>query len=289
MAKPRVLLQLDGDAHASSFDAIVAADSDVDHLLPYANVQPDQVRGLVHGAIFTRGPQDLHRTAIFIGGTDVGRGERLLSEVRATFFGPMRVSVMLDANGANTTAAAAVHCAVNHLDLADSKVLILAGTGAVGQRVARLVAPQASEVRVASRRLDRAEKVCVELRERIPDAQLHPVETDSEASTTAALESVDLVVAAGAAGVRLLESKTLAKASDLKVAVDLNAVPPLGIEPIEVTDRGAERNGVICYGAIGVGGTKMKLHKAALRRLFEAADRIFDAEEILALARELDD
>ena len=35
-------------------------------------------------------------------------GERLLAAVRKAFFGPMRVSVMLDSNGSNTTAVAAV-------------------------------------------------------------------------------------------------------------------------------------------------------------------------------------
>lgn len=120
MSRPKILIQLDPDPHSSVFDAVVAIDSGVDRLLPYAHVQPDQVRDLVHGAIFTRGPKDLHRTAIFIGGTDVAAGEQLLQRVKESFFGSLRVSVLLDASGANTTAAAAVLAAARHVPLADA-------------------------------------------------------------------------------------------------------------------------------------------------------------------------
>ena len=44
---------------------------------------------------------------------------------------------------------------------------------------------------------------------------------------------------------------------------------------------------IACYGAIGVGGAKMKLHKRALQKLFEQNDAILDTAEIYALAREL--
>ena len=70
----------------------------------------------------------------------------------------------------------------------------------------------------------------------------------------------------------------------LRVAIDLNAVPPLGIEGIEAMDKADQRDGMITYGAIGVGGTKMKIHKAAIARLFESNDQVLDAEEVYALA-----
>src|SRR5262249_17241282 len=69
------------------------------------------------------------------------------------------------------------------------------------------------------------------------------------------------------------------------VAIDLNAVPPLGIEGVEASDKAAERDRLVCYGAIGVGGTKMKVHKAAVARLFESNDQGLDAEEGYALAQ----
>jgi len=132
MSKPKILIQLDSDPHASVFDAVVAIDSGVDRLLPYSSVNPSNVRELVHGAMFTRGPQDLQNTAIFIGGSSVKAGEELLGHVKSAFFGPMRVSVLLDANGANTTAAAAVLAAAKHVDLRGATATVLGGTGPVG-------------------------------------------------------------------------------------------------------------------------------------------------------------
>src|SRR5688572_12222139 len=151
MTKPKILIQLDSDAHASVFDAVVAIDSGVEKLLQYADVEPMQVRDLVHGAMFTRGPADLAHTAIFIGGSNVSVGEKLLEQVKKCFFGPMRVSVMLDANGANTTAAAAVLAAEKHVALQGAEATVLAATGPVGQRVVRLLARERARVRVASR------------------------------------------------------------------------------------------------------------------------------------------
>lgn len=288
MPKPKILVQLDGDDHASVFDAVVAADSDIDHLFQYHSVRVEQVRDLVHGAMFTRGPQDLHHTAVFIGGGDVTHGERLLRAVTDCFFGPMRVSVMLDANGANTTAAAAVLAAARHVDLSQSEALVLAGTGPVGQRAVRLLARAGCKVRVASRNVDRAAATCEQVRSSVAEAVLTPLATSNAAETAAAVDGADIVIAAGAAGIELLSAETRAACSSLQIAVDLNAVPPLGIGGVEVMDKAVERDGVICYGAIGVGGTKMKIHKAAIKALFTSNDRVLDAEAIYEIGRELE-
>lgn len=285
MDKPKILIQFDPDRHASVFDAVVAIDSGVDHLLQYAAVEAPEVRALVHGAMFTRGPKDLKSTAIFIGGSNVAQGESLLAEVTGSFFGPMRVSVMFDANGANTTAAAALLAAAKHVELAGAEVLVLASTGPVGQRLVRLLAREGAKVRAASRDLQRAAEVCRNLSGLVENAQLTPVAVGSDELTREALRGVRAVISAGAAGVQLLSADQLSSATELKVAIDLNAVPPLGIEGIEVTDAGKDRNGVALYGAIGVGGTKMKIHKAAIRQLFEANDQLLDAEQILAVGR----
>src|SRR5687768_3561080 len=104
----KLLLQLDSSPHPSVFDRVVAYDGGADEVMSYGSVTADAVRDLVHGCIFTRGPKDLHHTAIFIGGTDMTEGERLLKAARKAFFGPFSCSVMLDSNGSNTTAVAAV-------------------------------------------------------------------------------------------------------------------------------------------------------------------------------------
>jgi hypothetical protein len=248
----------------------------------------EQVRDLIHGAIFTRGPKDLKHTAVFVGGSDVALGERLMQEALKHMlpkFG-LRVSILLDANGANTTAAAAVRAAARHLELRGTAALVLAATGPVGQRVVRLLAREGTEVRVASRQRPRSAAVCEAVRARVPHARLEPVSTASPAELAAALAGRTLVIAAGAAGVVLLPRAARAACPTLRVAIDLNAVPPLGVEGVEVTDKGVERDGVIGYGAIGVGDTKMKVHKAAIAKLFEANDRVLDAEEVYELAKQ---
>ena len=283
--KKKILIQLDTDAQASVFDRVVAVDAGTDFLFTHAGVTPAQVQGLVHGAIFTRGPKDLMSTAVFVGGSDVAAGEALLAEVRKSLipqFG-LSVSVMLDSNGSNTTAAAAVRAASKHLDLSKARALVLGGTGPVGQRVARLLARQGAHVRIGSRGLDRAQAVCAAIKARHPEADLEAIATGSSTDGPKALEGRDLVIAAGAAGAVLLPARLRSQAKSLRVAIDLNAVPPVGIEGVDLGDKGALKDGVICYGALGVGGTKMKIHKLAIAKLFEANNHVLDAEEIYDL------
>lgn len=287
MSKPKILVQLDSDPQPSVFDGVVAVDAGVAQLFRQGGVEPSHVRELAFGAMFTRGVDDLRSTAIFIGGSNVSAGEALLAEVRRTFFGPMRVSVMLDSNGANTTAAAAVLSAAKHCPLKDAVALVLAATGPVGSRAAWLLALAGARVRVASRQLARAEAVCRQLAERVPGAQVTAVETSSCEQTAAALGEVQIVIAAGAPGVEIVSEAARAAARSLQVAIDLSAVPPLGLAGVEVTDKAVERAGVACYGAIGVGGTKMKIHKAAVRQLFEANDQVLDAVEIYRIGQQL--
>ena len=215
-------------------------------------------------------------------------GEQLLRKVTECFFGPMRVSVLLDANGANTTAAAAVLAAGRHLPLARANALVLAATGPVGQRAVQLLAREGAAVRVASRRRDRAEAACQAVAQAVPGARLTAWETVDAASTAAALDGMQIVIAAGAAGIELVSAEVRRAAASLRVAIDLNAVPPVGIAGIKPTDKAAERDGVVGYGAIGVGGTKMKIHKAAIARLFERNDQVLDAEQVYAIGRDLE-
>jgi hypothetical protein len=289
MAKRKILIQLDSDAQPSAFDRIVAIDAGAEEVFSYGGVKPEQLRDLVHGAIFTRGPKDLKRTALFIGGSDVAAGERLLAEACRHMLGQfgLRVSVLLDANGANTTAAAAVRAAARHVELAGTRALVLGGTGPVGQRVARLLARQGAEVRLGSRQLARAAAVCQAIQAKVSEARVEPAATGLLAELQAALSACVLVIAAGAAGSRLFPRSARPACPGLRVAIDLNAVPPPGIEGIEVTDKATERDGILCYGAIGVGDTKMKIHKAAIARIFESNDQVMDAEEVYGLAATL--
>ncbi len=288
MSRPRILIQIDPDSHASSFDAVVALDSGVDQLLSYASVKPADVPTLVQGAIFTRGMRDLAGTALFIGGSNVTAGEALLAKTLESFLGPLRVSVMLDSNGANTTASAAVLAAARHLDLAGTTAAVMAATGPVGQRVVRLLARSGASVRVASRSRARAEEVCRAVAGRVASASLTPCATADSGATAQILDGADLVVAAGATGVELVSDEVRKAARSLKVAIDLNAVPPAGIGGVAPGDTAAQHDGALCYGPIGVGGIKMKIHAACIGRLFQANSQVLDAEEIFAIGRDLE-
>jgi methylenetetrahydrofolate/methylenetetrahydromethanopterin dehydrogenase (NADP+) len=290
MNLPHILIQLDPDKHSSSFDAVVAVDSGVHHLLPYAGVSPSDVRDLVYGAIFTRGAKELKSTAIFIGGRDVTAGEALLSEVKRTFFGPLRVSVMLDANGANTTASAAVMALIRHV-APGQQLAVLAGTGSVGRRVARLAAGLGYHVRIASRTLDRAQQAAqqlIEFGQGQPDftpPTPHAIQGANDLQRV--LDGVDAIIAAGAPGAELIAMEQRPWAATAKVLIDLNAVPPVGIAGIDVLAHQVEHEGQFHYGAIGVGGIKMRLHRACLQRLFTDNRLVLDAEQILQVGRQL--
>jgi methylenetetrahydrofolate/methylenetetrahydromethanopterin dehydrogenase (NADP+) len=284
--KPKILIQLDTDSQASVFDAVVAVDAGVEHLFRHGGVTPEIVRDLVYGALFTRGPADLSATAIFIGGSNVAAGEALLEAVKKTFFGPFKVSVLFDANGANTTAAAAVLAALqsNGGSVEGLTAAVLAATGPVGQRAARLLCRSGANVIVGSRSIDRAAALAETLG-RTTGCNVTPFAASDDLAK--ALADCAVIVSAGAAGATLLPASVWRKLPKLKALIDLNAVPPLGIEGVEATDKNAERDHVRAWGALGIGGTKMKIHKKAIQELFTSNDRILDAEQVLELGRSL--
>jgi len=286
--KSTVLLQLDPDPQPSVFDSIVAIDAGVEHLLRHGGVQAGAVRDLVYGALFTRGTADLSRTAIFVGGSDVAAGEAVFKAVTDTFFASFRVSVLFDANGANTTAAAAVLAALEGCggSLEGVPAAVLAATGPVGQRVARLMVRLGAEVAAGSRRLERAQATASAI-EAATGRKLTAFAASEPEVLVQALARATVVVSAGTVGVVVLPQSVRQRLPNLKVAIDLNAVPPLGIEEIAATDRGTEREGVRVWGALGVGATKMKIHKKAIQELFTTNDKVLDAEQVLELGREM--
>lgn len=281
----RLLLQLDGDRLPSVFDRVVALDAGADEVLSYGEVTGDDVRALVYGAIFTRGPKELHNTALFLGGSDVALAERMLAAVRETFFGPFRVSVMLDPNGSNTTAAAAVLKMVRAFggDVAGRQVVVFAGTGAVGSRATGLFARLGARVRITSRSWEAGEAAARPIEQRY-GGTVETMETADPAAARDALRGAELLLAAGPEGVMLVPRDAWTQTAGLRVAADVNAVPPLGVEGVEPTDDGKQSGDVQLFGALAIGNLKMKTHKACIARLFEANDGVLDAEAIYDLA-----
>jgi hypothetical protein len=280
----KLLLQLDSSPHPSVFDRVVGFDGGADEVMSYGGVTADAVRDLVHGCIFTRGPKDLQNTAIFIGGTDMRLGEQLLLAVTKSFFGPMRVSVMLDANGSNTTAVAAVAKLTQAAggNMNGQRAVVLAGTGPVGMRAAGLLARAGADVTLTSRKP--ADPAVIDAITKRFGGRVRAIAMSDSSGAAAALDGANVVLNTGPAGVCLVPRDAWAGRAGLRAAADLNAVPPLGIDGIDVMDDGAERDGVKTFGALGVGKLKMKMHKACIARLFERNDLVLDAETIAALS-----
>jgi hypothetical protein len=286
----KVLLQLDTDEHPSPFDAIVAHDADVDVLLSHSGVKPEAARGLVQDAFFPRGPEDLKNTAVWVGGKDVAAGEQIFAEVQKAFFGPFRVSVMLDSNGCNTTAATTIARIAKARSLAGNQAVVL-GLGAVGLRSATLLQQEGCEVTVVSlppdlfgddrpyhrpRGLSVAEQVGLNIREPSDRPELE-----------ATLDGAQIVLAAGPAGVEVLRRDAWSAVDSVELLADYNAAEPLGIEGTKATDDLVEYDGKIVLGALAIGGPKMKVHKACVRRLFESNDQVLDTDDVYAVAKEL--
>ena len=280
----KLLIQLDTDKHPSSFDRIVPYDAGVDDVLSYGSVTLDDVTGLVQGAFFTRG--DLKNTAIWVGGSSVPAGEKLLAEVQKTFFGPFKVSVMLDSNGCNTTAAAAVAKIVKAVDVRGQKVVVGAGTGPVGQRAAGMLAGEGANVVITSRKQDRAQAIAEAVSERF-GISVAGAALNDDASARQVLTDAVALFTTGAAGVQVVSRAVWSSIPTLKLIADINAVPPLGIEGIEMNDNGTDRDGRISFGAIGIGGPKMKVHRTCITKLFEANNVLMDAEQVYQVAKEL--
>ncbi len=286
----KVLLQLDTGDHPSPFDAIVAHDAGVDVLLSHSGVKPESARALAQDAFFTRGPDDLKNTAVWVGGKNVAAGEEIFEEVQKAFFGPFRVSVMLDSNGCNTTAATTIARIAKARSLSGSRAVVL-GLGAVGLRSVVLLQNEGCEVTAAAlpadlfgddrpyhrpSGLDVAQRLGLDVREPADRGELEAI-----------LDGAQMVLSSGPAGVQVLREDLWTQHPTIELLADYNAAEPLGIEGTKATDDLAEYDGKLVLGALAIGGPKMKVHKTCVRRLFESNDQVLDTDAVYAIAKEL--
>lgn len=281
----RILVLLDSNPVVGAFDAVMALDGGVDYVLPLGGVTSSEARRVAYEVVFSRNPNELADLAIFIGGSDVAEGEATLQEIRQAFFDSTRVSVMLDSNGCNTTAAATVARIRSVIDVPGRQAVVLAGTGPVGLRIATLLAQERANVTICSRDLSKAQSASRVASDRAGRA-VHSAR-HSFAETATLLQGTEILVAAGAPGVRLLREDVWQASQTLQVLADLNAVPPSGIEGLETASNGQRRGAIRLFGALGIGALKKQTHFACLRRLFERNDFILDLEQIYAIATEL--
>ena len=283
----KLLLHLDTDPVASTFDQAVAYDAGVDNIIAYGGATRDNVTPHVHGMIFTRGGKNLKNSAIFIGGSNVAASDLVGEAVKKAFFGPVRVSVMLDPNGSNTTAAAVARKVMTDYDITGKNVVIL-GAGPVGQRTALyLLKEGAAKVTMTSRSLERSKATTEQMKEAY-GVDIIPGETRSDEAVKTLLADAHVAIAAGPAGVCVVPQAALDGNTTLEVIADVNAVPPLGVAGMEVMDNGTEKQGIRFYGAIAIGNFKMKVHRGAVASLFESNDLFLDETTIYDIACKID-
>jgi hypothetical protein len=280
----KLLFLLDTDPVPSVFDTVVGYDGSADHVIGYGGVTPENAGPLVDGTIYTRGPKEKQYSAIFVGGGSMIAGEAVFEAVKKRFFANFRVSVMLDSNGSNTTAAAGVALLAKAKPLKGKKAVVLAGTGPVGMRAAAMLHIEGAAVAITSRVQQRAEAASQAIKNRFGFAP-QPIEAFDNEARARAVKGAEVIFAAGAIGVSLLDEKDWQNDPSIELIADCNAQPPLGIGGVEATDRAKERHGKIVIGALGLGGLKLKLHRACIGQLFETSDQLFDAENIYAQAK----
>ncbi|MGJ0391372.1 MAG: NADP-dependent methylenetetrahydromethanopterin/methylenetetrahydrofolate dehydrogenase [Methylocystis sp.] len=282
----KLLFLFDTDPVASVFDTVVGYDGGADHIIGYGGVTPENVGALVDGCIYTRGPKEKQCTAIFVGGGSMTAGEAVFKAVKKRFFSSFRVSAMLDSNGSNTTAAAGVALLAKAGNLKGKKAVVLAGTGPVGMRAAAMLNIEGAEVAITSREKSRAEAAAKAIQERFGFTPV-AIEAKDNAARAAAVKGAQVVFAAGAIGVPLLDEADWRNDPTIELIADCNAQPPLGVGGVEAIDKAKERHGKIVIGALGLGGLKLKLHRECVGKLFESADQVFDCENIYAQAKVL--
>lgn len=282
----KILVQLDTDEHPSAFDAIAAYDADVDIVLGYGAVTAENLTDLVQGAIFPRGPDGLANTAFWVGGSRVRDGEAVFEAARTLFFPPFEPSIMLDSDGSNTTAAAAVALVRRAVDLEGARAAVV-GVGPVGLRTAELLRREAAEVVLSTFPPDvmkggHRRAAGISLAEQ---AGFDVVEPPSSDELDAALAGRAVVFAAGPAGVQILRRSGWTQ-EGVRVVVDYSAAEPVGVEGVDRMDDLDEQDGVLKLGALAVGGPKMKLQKRCVQRLFEAKGTVLDLPGVYEVALE---
>jgi len=218
----KLLFQFDTDTTPSVFDTVVAYDAGADHVIAYGGLTPDTIKPQVEGCIFTRAPKDKKNTAIFVGGSQMTSGQLLFNSIQQQFFANFRVSIMLDSNGSNTTAAAGVAKLTCSGSLKNKNAVVLAGTGPVGQRAAAMLAQEGAHVSITSRSLDKAKKACKAINNRF-NVTVSPIEATDNIARAKAIAQTHIIFAAGAANIQLLEEAHWKDNPTLELIADANA------------------------------------------------------------------
>ena len=278
MERPYILHMFTPGRQMSPFDINMAADAGYQVIVPYTEVGLDAISGLTQDTIFSRGPKGAARTGIFLGGRDALLAADMLDRAKASMFKPFVVSLMADPSGAYTTAAAMLACVEAALrrnggdGLARKTVLVLGGTGPVG-RIAGVIAARCGAAVMLSSRggLAAAQAAARQTGERF-QVELNGASAADPAALRDSLARADVLLACAAAGVQVVSAQDLTHARRLKVAADLNAVPPEGIAGLGAMDDAKPLPGTqaLGIGALAVGNVKYQTQQRLLVQMREA-------------------
>jgi methylene-tetrahydromethanopterin dehydrogenase len=295
MEKPRILHFLTPLANLSPFDVNMAYDAGF-AVAGYTNISLGETTALTQDAMFSRAPQDAAKTVLFIGGRDAMLALDMAEAAKKAMFPPFEISVFADPSGAFTTAAAMVAVAEKHLvkrggRLEGAKVAVYGAKGVVGGVVGIICAEAGADVTLLGYdRSDVVPKKAEAFRQRF-GRPFKAADGSSEEGRRAALAEADMVFVAAKAGVQVLSRGELAAARRLKVAADVNAVPPAGIEGVAAQADGEALGvgeGAVGLGALAVGNIKFRVQHGLLRRLHDAEKAmILDFRDAYRLARDL--
>lgn len=297
MEKPYILHMLTAEKNLSPFDANMALDAGWQALIPYTQLEPDEVTQLVQDAIFSRSKAGMKRTALFIGGRDVKTALTMLRMAQKAMVPPFEISAFADPSGAFTTAAAMVAMVEHELRKQDpaglegKSVLALGGTGPVGQIAAVLAASAGAKVTIVGRQLEKCQRVAEQCNAEFGEDKT-AIQGDADANKAELLKTTDVVFATAAAGIEVMSAKLVAAAPRLKVAADVNAVPPSGIAGLDPYHRGTpiegSPSGAIGIGALAIGNVKYQAQHRLLLRMRDSEQPVFLAyHEAFAVAREV--
>ncbi len=297
MPKRSILHMFDPMPNNSPFDINMALDTGFEVLMPYNNVKLDSIHGLTQDVIFSRSPSGIKRTGIFIGGRDIGLSMDMINSAKQAMVPPFEVSILADPSGAFTTAAALVACVEKELkekhnkDLTDCKALVFGGTGPVGIAtgvIASLAGASTSLVDHMS--IDTANDAAKEYNRRCQSTLTGSI-AGSDEEKSLLLADADIIFCTAKAGIQVLNSEVLTKAEQLKVAGDVNAVPPAGIAGIGANDNGITLDTPLSatgIGALTVGNIKYKLQHKLLELILETDKPVYlDFRDAFSMAQKI--
>lgn len=296
MALPRILHMITPLKHMSPFDVNMGLDAGYDDAIPYTNVTIEDVYGLVQDAIFSRSPEGIKRTAMFIAGKRAIEALDMMDRAKKAMVPPFEISVFADPAGSFTTAAAMVACAKKALkekfdtDLKGKRVIVFGGTGVVAFASAVIATGDGAKATlVGYDGPERVRKLAIESNARF-EIDLGFADGTTEDQKAKLCKEADLIFSAGPAGRRIITLAQLEPAKDLLVAADVNAVPPSGIEGVGVKDDADPLEGTkaVGIGALAIGDVKYKTESGLFKEMIEAEKPVYlDFRSAYRLAQDL--